>query len=239
MVIAFSAALLIWAQAETGQITGTVTDPSGAAVPNASIKVVNAANGAERSNATNGAGVYSVTNLEPGDYDITATAPGFSGIKQRFTLTVGQKLGKNLKLAVGSTTTTVEVTETANALQVNTETQTLSQVVSTRSMTELPSLTRNPYDFVITAGTVSEDDPGGNGAGVPSTACGRRARIYCSTAWRTTTNSAPRWDNPCRSIRCRRSGIMTNNFTAEYGRADAGVINVTTKSGTNAFHGTL
>ena len=113
----FATALLIWAQAETGQITGTVTDPSGAAVPNASIKVVNAATGAERNSASNGAGVYSVTNLEPGDYDITATATGFSGIKERFTLTVGQKLGRNLKLAVGSTTTTVEVTETASALQ--------------------------------------------------------------------------------------------------------------------------
>jgi uncharacterized surface anchored protein len=111
----FASALLLWAQAETGQITGTVTDPSGAAVPNASIKVVNAANGAERNGTTNASGVYSVTNLEPGDYDITATAAGFSGIKQRFTLTVGQKLGRNLKLAVGSTTTTVEVTETANA----------------------------------------------------------------------------------------------------------------------------
>ncbi len=234
----FAAALLIWAQAETGQLTGTVTDPSGAAVPSATIKVVNVATGAERTSATNGAGVYSVTNLEPGDYDVIATAAGFSGLKQRFTLTVGQKLGRNLKLQLGNATTTVEVTETANALQVNTETQTLSQVVSTRSMTELPSLTRNPYDFVITAGTVSEDDPGGNGAGLAIN--GLRSAgtniLLDGVANNDEFGASVGQSVPLDSV--QEMGIITNNFTAEYGRASAGVVNVTTKSGSNAFHGT-
>src|SRR5579863_171864 len=105
-------ALLIWAQAETGQVAGTITDPSGAVVSSAAVKIANVATGAERNSSSNGAGLFTVTNLEPGDYTITVSSAGFSTLSQRFTLTVGQKIGLDLKLQVGNTTTTVEVTET-------------------------------------------------------------------------------------------------------------------------------
>jgi outer membrane receptor protein involved in Fe transport len=234
----FTTALLIWAQAETGQVTGTVADPSGGAVPNAAIKVVNAATGAERNSTTNASGLFAVTNLEPGDYDITASAAGFSALKQRFTLSVGQKIGLDLKLQVGTTTTTVEVVETAAAVQVNTETQTLSQVVGTKEMTELPSLTRNPYDFVVTAGTVSEDDPSTRGAGVAINGLRSASTniLLDGVANNDEYTASVGQVVPMDSV--QEMGIVTNNFTAEYGRASAGVINVTTKSGTNSYHGT-
>lgn len=231
-------ALLIWAQAETGQISGTVSDPSGGVVANAAIKVVNVATAGERNSTTNAAGLFTMTNLEPGDYDITASAPGFSGLKQRVTLTVGQKIGLDLKLQVGSTTTIVEVTETAAAIQVNTETQTLSQTVSTQSMTELPSLTRNPYDFVVTSGTVSENDPSGRGVGFAINGLRSASTnvLLDGVANNDEFNATVGQAVPLDSV--QEMGIITNNFTAEYGRATAGVVNVTTKSGTNSYHGT-
>ena len=232
------AAISLWAQAETGQITGTVTDPSGAVVPSAAVKVVNVATGAARNATTNAAGLYAVTNLEPGDYDVTVSASGFTSTQTRFTVAVGQKVGGDVKLQVGNTATTVQVTESAQAVQVNTETQTLSQVVNTQAMTELPSLTRNPYDFVVTAGTVSEDDPSGRGAGVAMNGLRSSSTniLLDGVANNDEFQAAVGQMVPLDSV--QEMGIVTNNFTAEYGRASAGVVNVTTKSGTNAFHGT-
>ena len=222
-----------------GQITGAITDPSGGVVPNAGIQVLNTANGAERTGASNRSGVYSITNLEPGSYEVAVTATGFSLLKQRFTLTVGQKLGLDLKLQVGSTATVLDIAETPTALQVNTETQTLSQVVNTQSMTELPSLTRNPYDFVVTAGTVSEDDPAGRGAGVAINGLRSASTniLLDGVANNDEFVAAVGQSVPLDSV--QEMGIITNNFTAEYGRASGGIVNVTTRFGTNAFHGTL
>jgi hypothetical protein len=153
------AAMMIWAQAETGQITGTVVDSTGGAIPKASVTIRNIDSGAIRTTVGSGEGSYTVTNLQPGNYEVSVTAPGFTTSRQNVIVTVGAKLGVDAKLAVGTASTTVEVSEVAAEIKVNTETQTLSQVIDTKSLTELPTVTRNPYDLIVTAGTVSEDDP--------------------------------------------------------------------------------
>src|SRR5437868_12731 len=88
---------LVWAQTETGQIAGAVTDPTGATVPNAAVTVVNAANGATRTTTASGAGDFTIANLLPGDYDLTVQVSGFNTFKQRVTVQVGSRVGVDVK----------------------------------------------------------------------------------------------------------------------------------------------
>ena len=241
-MIAFllSAALLVWAQAETGQVVGTVRDPSGAVVPNAKVTVKSVGTGAERSQTTDNGGGFTFANLRPDDYEVTVEANGFMTMKQKVTVTVGAKAGLDVALQVGAVAATVEVSESADAaIAVNTETQTLSQVLSTTSLTELPTITRNPYDLVATAGTVSEDDPSMRGVGLAINGLRSASTnvMLDGVANNDEFNATVGQTVPLDSV--QEIGIVTNNFTAEYGRASAGVINVTTKSGTNEYHGTL
>ncbi len=233
-----ASALLLWSQAETGQVTGTVTDQSGATVANAAITVTNSATGAERVTKANTDGIYAVTNLIPGNYKIKVVAPGFSTYEGAVSLSVGAKVGQDVKLQVGQAVTVVEVAETAAAIKVNTETQTITQTLSTTQLNELPTLTRNPYSLVVTSGNVSEDDPGGNGVGVAMNGLRSASTnvLLDGVANNDEFNAAVGQPVPVDSV--QEVGITTNNFTAETGRASGGVINVTTKSGSNAFHGT-
>jgi outer membrane receptor protein involved in Fe transport len=232
------AVMMIWAQAETGQITGIVLDTTSAVIPNASVVLRNIDTGGIRTTVTSDQGSYTITNIQPGNYEVTVTAQGFTTLKKNVVLTVGSKISVDAKLAVGSMATTVEVADVAAAIKVNTETQTLAQILDTRSITELPTATRNPYALVVTAGTVSEDDPSGRGVGVSIN--GLRSAgtnvLLDGVANNDEFTASVGQAVPLDSV--QEVGIITNNFTAEMGRASAGVINVTTKSGTNAYHGT-
>ncbi|MBV9300980.1 MAG: TonB-dependent receptor [Acidobacteriaceae bacterium] len=231
----FGAAGLIWAQTETGQIAGTVTDPTGAAIANASIKVVSTSTDTVRTTTSSGAGDFTIANLLPGEYNVIATSPGFSNFQQRVVVTVGQKLGIDVKMQIGTTGTTVEVSEAA--VRVNTETQTLSQTISTQDIAGLPTISRNPYDLVKTIGNVSDADPGGRGVGVAIN--GQRSSstsilldgVSNSNAFDTTVAIPVPQDS------INEFSVVTSDFTAEYGGASGGVVNVVTKAGTNNLHG--
>src|ERR1035438_7370330 len=111
------AALMLWGQAETGQISGTIQDASGAVVPNVSVAAKNVATGVQRATATNTSGVYVLPNMTAGDWEITLSASGFASQKKRVTVDVGSKVTLDAKMEVGQTSTTVEVS--AGAVQVN------------------------------------------------------------------------------------------------------------------------
>jgi outer membrane receptor protein involved in Fe transport len=242
MVVLTISSMLVpvaFGQAETGQITGTVLDPSGAPVPNATVTVKSVDTGAARTAKSSMAGGYLFTNLLPGNYTVSGMATGFAGIEQAVTLTVGTKLGVDLRLQVASAAATVvEVAAPGAGVAVNTETQTLSQVLSTQQILELPTITRNPYLLVVTSGNVSEDDPSGRGAMVAMNGLRSASTnvLLDGVANNDEFTGSVGQQTPLDSV--QEIGIITNNFTAEYGRASAGVINVTTKSGTNSFHGT-
>jgi hypothetical protein len=225
-------------QAETGQIVGTVADPSGALVPRAKVTVRSVATGVERTGTSGDEGLFTFPNLQPEVYEVTVEAPGFSTLRQQAAVTVGMKVGLDLKLEIGKRDTVVEVTGANAAVTVNIESQTISQVLSTQQILELPTITRNPYLLIVTAGNVSEDDPSGEGAGVSIN--GLRAAgtnvLLDGVANNNEFSASVGQTVPLDSV--QEIGIITNNFTAEYGRASAGIINVTTKSGTNEFHGT-
>ena len=166
-------------------------------------------------------------------------AQGFQKYTQRVKVGVGSSNDVSAKLSVTGTSTTVEVTGSAEVAVVNTENQTLSQVITSKQVVELPTLTRNPYDLVATSGNVTEDNNSGRGAGYSINGQrssdtdilldgGENVDLFTATVGQSV---------PLDSV--QEFSVLTNNFTAEYGRAGGGVVNVATKSGTNAFHGSL
>ena len=146
-----------FAQVESGQIAGTVTDESGAVIPGATITVKNLASNAQRSAQSSQTGGYVVVGLEPGTYQVSVTSSQFKPFTSNVEVTVGGHVTVDAKLSVTTSTTEVQVVAEGGAT-VNTQTQELSQVVDTQQLATLPSLTRNPYDFVVLSGNVSNGD---------------------------------------------------------------------------------
>jgi outer membrane receptor protein involved in Fe transport len=238
-IVAF-APLNAMAQAETGRIGGKTVDQNGSVIAGAKIKVVNVGTGAERNVTSDGEGNYVVTNLPPALYELSVEASGFAVNKTRAQVTVGSTVTADFQLVVGGTQQVVEVVAGAG-VQVNTETQTVAEVIDGRKLTELPTVTRNPYDFVITAGNVSPGDP----ANMTSRGVGVAINGMRSASTNILLDGAANNDEfvagvgqtvPLDSV--QEYSIITNNFTAEFGRASGGIVNLATKSGTNDYHGT-
>ncbi len=245
--------LLSLAQVNTGVISGTVRDKAGAVVVGATVTAKNVDTSFERTVQTNSQGSYIMPAMPLGTYEVTVTNQDFATYKQRTQVTVGGQTTVDATLGVATASTTVEVTTQAAGVEVNTQTQEQSQIVSEQQIAELPSLTRNPYDFVALSGNVSGGDrssQSGNsqtsGGGQNSTDRGVGFNINGQRASGTeilldgmeNTNlfdTSIALEIPQDSIQEFR--VVTNNFDAQYGRASGGVVNVSTKSGTNTFHG--
>lgn len=229
------------AQTETGQVAGKVTDPSGAIVPNATVTLKSINTGVERTTTTDSSGAYSITGIQPGLYDITASASNFAPVTQRIDITVGSRNTQDLALGIAGAKEQVNVVASEGGVEVNTQTPEISNVVSQTQIRELPSLTRNPYDFVALSGNVTSDPSGSTARGVGVAINGQRAastNILLNGVDNNNTFSATVGQSvPLDSVQEYR--VITNTFGAEYGRASGGVVNVATKSGTNDFHGTL
>jgi len=248
LLAAFALAIApVWAQVETGTISGTVRDSSGAAVAGATVTARNTATSAERSVTSGSSGQYTIPNLAPGIYELTVTSTGFAKFTSQVEVTVGSFVTVDPQLSVSNQTTTIEVVA-AGGVEVNTQNQELSQIVNTQQMAELPSLTRNPYDFVQIAGNVSSGDRTTGGFDQNSTSRGVGFSIngQRSSGTEVLLDGVENLDLftaslgeqiPLDSVQEFR--VITNDFDAEYGRASGGIVNVSTKSGTNAFHGGL
>src|SRR5215831_15657694 len=237
LVLGFAATA--WAQTETGQISGTVLDQQNNVVPNAKITIRNVGTGALRETTSDDHGAFIVTNLLPAKYAVMAEAQGFAKLEQQVNLPPGGRVALELRLQVGKVNETVEVSATAVA--VNTENQTVGQLITSNDLTNLPLLTRNPYDLVSGVANVSSaTDAGLTMRGAGYNINGLRAAgtniLLDGAANNDEFNATVGQTVPLDSV--QEINVLTNNFTAEYGRASAGVVNVTTKSGTNDFHGT-
>ncbi|HEY7912641.1 MAG TPA: carboxypeptidase regulatory-like domain-containing protein, partial [Blastocatellia bacterium] len=227
------------AQTETGQITVKASDPQGAVIPAATVTVKSVERSQTLTSTTNDEGVATITNLQPGLYEIVVSASGFANYTQRAQITAGAKLSIDASLAASGAGVVVDVVAGEGGVEVNTQTQELSNVVSAQQVTELPTLTRNPYALVAISGNVSDADPSGRGTGFAIN--GQRAastNILLDGGENVDTFTATVGQSvPLDSVQEFR--IITSNFSAEYGRATGGIVNVTTRSGTNDFHGTL
>jgi len=242
-----------WSQAETGSIAGTVTDAIGAVIPNATVTAKSVATGAERTVQAASTGQYLIQGLAPGIYDVTVSSGNFQSFKSRAEVTVGGKLTLDAQLSLSAHRTTVEVVGAGGAT-VNTQSQELSQLVDTTQMAQLPSLNRDPYDFVALSGNVSAGDATSNGgAPNPVTSVGQSITGYgvgYAINGQRETGTEILLDGvenvgvfsdvagqPVPADSIQEFSIITNNFGPEYGRASGGVVNVDTKHGSNDIHG--
>ena len=238
-----------FAQLETGQITGQVTDPNGALVPGAAVVVKSVETGAERAATSDAEGAYTVTNLQPGLYDVTVQAQSFAKSTQRVQVTVGAKASLETQLSVTAIEGEVVDVVAGSGVEVNTQNQELSTVVSGEQIRELPTITRNPYNLVQLSGNAQTDDPSTSQNDTAGTSTYRGAGASLNGQRAASTNilldGADNNNNytatvgqliPLDSVQEFR--VVTSNFSAEYGRASGGVVNVATRAGSNAFHGT-
>jgi len=228
-------------QQTTGQINGTLVDSSGAVVPNATVTAKNVENGLTRATKSTSSGAYTITDLPPGTYTLTTEASGFAKtVNERVPLLVGQSLTLNFTLKTGGANETITVTEEAPLIE-----STRSDIggsVSPLEVKELPIVDRNFAGLMAT---------------VPGV---RPAEAFDPTKTRSGNVSVNGSDG--RSIDYNVDGgdnkdvviggivqnftmegiqefqVTTDRYTAESGRAAAAVVNVISKSGTNAFHGT-
>lgn len=225
-------------QSDTGQILGTVTDPNGAAVSGATVVIRSLASGAERTATTGTDGSYVVTNLQPGLYDVSTQGRGFVTSIQRVEVSTGARVSLQTKLGIQQVAGEVNVVA-EGGIEINVSTQELSNVVSGTQIRELPTLTRNAYDLVVISGNVNPDNASGRGTGFSIN--GQRSsstNILLDGGENVDNFTAVVGQNiPLDAVQEFR--IITSNFSAEYGRASGGIVNVTTRPGTNDFHGTL
>ena len=240
---AFSLSLSSFAQTSgVGTITGTVTDASGAAVPNASVVITNADTGVARTLTTNSAGEYTAPFLKPGRYEVLIGGGTFSKVARRnLVLTVGQVLSIDATLQVGSVSTEVQVTSEVPIL--DTEKTEVSQTIGQHLISNLPVNSRNWSAFVLNTPNVTPD--GGSGLVSFRGISGLYNQNYVDGA----NNNQMLFSE----ARGRASGAPyvysldaikefqaeTSNYSVEFGQAAGGQVNAITKSGTNAIHGDL
>ncbi len=241
------------AQVETGQLAGTVTDATGAVVSGASVKVKNVGTNAERTDTTSSSGTYKVTGLEPATYEVTIQAPSFQAYVAKVQVTVGGRVTLDADLSISTSTSQVEVIGEGGA-QVNTQTQELSQVVDEKQIAGLPSLSRNPYDFVALSGNISSGDASTSGDSRSNNTYQNGPTSTRSVGFSINGQRASGTEvllDGVENISVFGDGIgvyvpvdavhefrvTTSNFEAQYGRASGGIVNVSTKAGTNQFHG--
>jgi hypothetical protein len=238
------------AQVAGATLTGTVTDAQGGAIPNAKVSARNAATGVSTNTTTNAAGAYSIVNLTPGDYEVNVSAPGFSTIATKVTLTVGATQALSPSLQVGQVTQEIQVTGVAPI--VETTNATLSGEVESAQIVQLPLNGRDWASLATLEPGVAQvrpheavDAPGGEtrGLGMQMTVDGNRPQ---QNAYRLNGVIVNDYSNagPGNVLGANMGvdaiqefSVLTSNYSAEYGFTSGGVINAITKSGTNTFHG--
>ena len=241
----------VWLSAQTGasSITGRVIDEGGGVVPGVTITITNEETGAARTAITGGAGRYTAPNMPAGRYTLRAELPGFSTfVRSGVTLTVGRDILVNMELKVGEVTE--EVFVTGEAPLVETAGSTISGLVGEQEMTDLP-LNGRSFDQLITLDSAAANFTGftsqgtGHGFGQKFTVGGMRwesNKFYQDGMERLgaakggdTPGSASGLQLGVDAIREFR--LLTNNYSAEYGKKAGAAVVTVTKSGTNQIHG--
>jgi hypothetical protein len=244
LVAIYGAAGTLTAQTATGQITGTVKDPSGAVLPQVTVTAKNVDTGNTRDTTTTGSGDYSFTLLPVGTYSVSAEHRGFSKAEQSgIRLNVDQVQRIDLTLAVGSTTETVTVE--ASSLAVETETSSVGQVINERQVTQLPLNGRNFLQLLfLGAGAVSppNGEQGsmrqGEGGAISINGSRPTSNNYLLDGM-VNTDTALNTPAVVLSVDAiQEFKEQTATYSAEYGFS-ANQINIISRSGTNDFHGAI
>lgn len=236
-----SCSLPVHAQNATGRVIGIVSDPAGALVTGAKVIVTNTATGIRAETTTGGDGSYQVLDVPIGNYTVTVQREGFgTAVTQASQLQINQTLRIDVHLTLGAVSQTVAVE--AQAAQVETEVPTVGGTVTGATVQNLPLNGRNTLDLALTQPGVVPAPAYSNPftAGTFTIAGGRSDAInFILDGGNNTsvnTNAVVLNPNPDSVAEFR---ILSNNYTAEYGRGSGGVVSVVIKSGTNQLHGSL
>src|SRR5438876_2932496 len=232
-------------QSTYGAVTGSVTDPSGAAITDAKVTLTNLGTAETRTQPTNADGLYSFVNLIPGNYKIDIEKPGFKHITRTpIVVEVQQSAKIDVTLPVGQANETVEVTAETPLLQ--SETSSLGQVVEQRKANELPLNGRNIYNLItLSPGAVAQGGSGGTPVGQNPFSWGNY-----QVGGSFGNESAEYLDGQPLNIGYINLPIVIptqdsvgefkvqyNNLGAEWGKFSGGIVNLSTKPGTNSWHG--
>jgi hypothetical protein len=240
------------AQVAGGSLAGTITDPSGAAIPQAQIAIKNIATGVERRFTTNTDGFYTAPNLLPGDYEITVTAEGFNTeTKTGINMTVGAQRTFDLVMQIGEVSHKILVTTEAPIVALSSSD--ISATVNATTVRELPLNGRSWTDLATLQPGVNAiktqpafetgADRGNRGFGQQLTISGARPQ---QNNYRLDGVSLNDYANggPGSVLggnlgvdAIQEFSVLTSNYSAEYGKTSGGVVNAITRSGTNVFHG--
>jgi outer membrane receptor protein involved in Fe transport len=232
------------AQSADATLTGAVKDSSGAVLPGATITVRNRGTNDSRTTLSNAEGLYRVTNLPRGSYDVKAELQGFQTVTQTdVLLTVGETVRLDFAMTVGGLNETVSVT--SQATLVNTEEGRLSNLVDEKRVSELPLNGRNAFQLMElqpgATGNPGNVVLGGSAGGNSAFVNGQRNRANNFLLDGTDNNdqfTAGRVAVNPNVDMIQEFRVSSNNFSAEFGRNSASVVNVVTKSGTNSVRGT-
>ena len=247
VVSAIISAGSVYAQETRGTIRGTVTDPNGQAIPNATVHVVDPARGTSVDLTTNGEGYYQATYLLPSTYQVIVEAPGFKkSIRDKVLVQISAAVEIDVPLEVGGTQETVNVT--ADIPQLNTEDASLGQVVDQRRIAELPIVHGDPYTLIgLSAGVASTGDPRLDRPFEPTHIVGfavngvRGNRMdltidgVASTATANANEVIASYVPPSDIV--QEFKVQTATFDAQFGNTEGAVTSISIKSGTNSLHG--
>ena len=230
-----------------GTIVGTVTDPSGALVPGATVRVTDEGTSQSRETTTNAQGYYVFPSLRPSNYSVTVEASGFAASARRGVVLQADQ-AETLNFAMTMEAANQAITVEAPVQQVDTSTATLSEVVDRRRIVELPLNGRNAASLaLITAGTVlapaSADEGSTKTFPVAVTISANGSRQNQAAFRLDGANNNDIYTNVNQPFpfpdAVQEFSVQTSNYSARYGGNAGGVVNIVTKSGENQFHGDL
>jgi hypothetical protein len=231
-------------QGQAGTILGTVTDSSGAVLPNVTIAITNTATGVTKTSVTNEAGAYTFPGIQIGTYEVKATAQGFKA-EQRNGVVVNatDRVRNDFQLTVGATGETVTIE--ANALNVQTDSGEQSSLVNSKQITELATKNRTVYSYAsltVGAANLNPDTqvpvPVGGASGNISFNGNRPGHnLYLLDGGENSDRGGAGSSSVLPSLDAiAETQVLTSNYSAEYGISSGGTISSVTKSGTNKYH---
>jgi hypothetical protein len=233
--------------AQQATIVGTVSDPSGAVVPNVAVSITNTNTGLNRVYPTNDAGQYVAPDLQIGHYNVKATAAGFKAAEQSIVLTVGDRIRVDFQMQLGAAQETVTVE--ANAVHIQADSGEVSNLITGQQMSQIAVAGRSIYQLAaLTPGASSQIGAGGMNAGEVNTPVGGDASVEFN-GMRQNHNiylldggeDDDRGGAGGMSIAPSTDAIaefraLTSNYSADYGLSSAGTMTMVLKSGTTQFH---
>ena len=224
-------------QTFTGSVVGRVLDPQHALIAGAAVTLHSLDRSFERRTTTDPKGEYSFPLVPPGTFTLQAGADGFATSTVTVEVVVATPVRADLILSLQAIQQEVHVFG-QNGVAVQTENANLGRTISPQEMSELPSLTRSPYDFIaLIPGAVRSHDQLGVGFAVNGSRTQSANYLLDGSENNETFMSAPAQDVPLDSI--EEFNVQTNHYGAEYGRNSGFTANIVTKAGTNEWHGSI